>query len=169
MFYLGQYGRYSILDATYKSCLLFGAIWKVFNTGRNIQILCFTWGNMEGIQYWMQHTNLVFYLGQYGRYSILGVTYKSCLLFGAIWKVFNTGCNIQILSFIWGNMEGIQYWMQHTNLVFYLGQYGRYSILDATYRSCVLLGAIWKVFNTGCNIQILCFTWGNMEGIQYWA
>ena len=135
MFYLGQYGRYSILDVTYKSCLLFGAIWKVFNTGRNIQILCFTWGNMEGI---------------------------------------HTGCNIQILCFTWGNMEGIQYWMQHTNLVFYLGQYGRYSILGVTYS--VLLGAIWKVFNTGCNIQILCgrniqilcFTWGNMEGIQYW-
>ena len=130
MFYLGQYGRYSILDATYKSCVLLGAIWKVFNTGRNIQILCFTWGNMEGIQYWMQHTNLVFYLGQYGRYSILGVTYRSCVLLGAIWKVFNTGC--------------------------------------VTYKSCLLFGAIWKVFNTGCNIQILCFTWGNMEGIQYW-
>ena len=124
MFYLGQYGRYSILDVTYKSCVLLGAIWKVFNTGRNIQILCFI--NM---------------------YSIL----------------------LQILCFTWGNMEGIQYWMQHTNLVFYLGQYGRYSILGVTYKSCVLLGAIWKVFNTGRNIQILCFTWGNMEGIQYWA
>ena len=128
MFYLGQYGRYSILGVTYRSCVLLGAIWKVFNTG----------------------------------------TYKSCLLFGAIWKVFNTGRNIQILCFTWGNMEGIQYWMQHTNLVFYLGQYARYSILGVTYKSCVLLGAIWKVFNTGCNIQILCFTWGNMEGIQYW-